>query len=207
MADVTPEWSENNVIPQAVILDGDRRTGSLDLRGKHGAYVLPRVGRRFLGGATLTRQPRVIVTRRGSEIVSDHRAYVLELFAVTTTHIVALVISEQAVDDTQIGLSQVYATGDVLIIHAAGTIIPASSEWNKVLRLQSTTTHVLEAPLRFPHGPQPGPTERVVNQAVMYMPTWLPGGSIYDIAIFNNDPNERIVAQVQAQVYDNDLIV
>jgi hypothetical protein len=208
----TPSWSEalvvgNEAYPRTVSLArGSAAWGALDLRGKHGAYLFPRVGRS--GTTVLTTGVEVhirrILTYAGAGTLGNgHPGDIVSLTGNTLVAQSTFVNADTAAITYSLNVASTasFAVNDLLII-GGGT---AREEWARVGRITSGTVFGLDRPLQFAHTAAQADTVR--NKADVYGPIWVLGGCGIEVIFDYSDDTtgDSVWIECRAQVYDSDL--
>ena len=202
MASTTPVWNDLvSVITSAAITRPGVAAATLDLRTKFGAYLFARHGR--AGTTALTVGVQFRINRVLSNNGVEHPASLAPL----GPGLVAAANSTTVGTDSNSGQRTLKATSGTgfaagqYILIGGGT---AREEWARVARV-ATNDLILDRNLKNTHTAAQADTIR--NQADIYPPVWLPGGSVYEIIAdyeaSTTGDNNRV--EVLAQTYDSDL--
>lgn len=208
MASITPVWTDTpvTVIASQAITRPNVVTATLDLRTRFGAYLFARHGR--AGTTALTVGVQFRVNRVPGNNTIEHPASLAPLgpgltVAANSTTVDVDSASGQRV--LNVAAITGFAVGQYILI-GGGT---AREEWARVARTSAAAPRalILDRNLRFPHTAAQADTVR--NQADIYPPVWLPGGSTYEIIAdyeaSTTGDNNRV--EVLAQTYDSDSVV
>ena len=203
MATATPSWTDLvSVIASQAITRPNIVTATLDLRTKFGAYLFARHGR--AGTTALTAGVQFRVNRVPSNNAVEHPSSLAPLgpgLTAAANSTTVNVDSASGQRTLQVVSSTGFLAGHYILI-GGGT---AREEWARVARIPGATSMVLDRNLKFAHTAAQADTVR--NQADIYPPVWLPGGSVYEIIAdyeaSTTGDNNRV--EVLAQTYDSDL--
>lgn len=192
------------VAPQAVAAAAASVRGTLDLRGKFGAYLFCKIGRlttTVLAAGINVYVRRVLNNGAAGPALHPIGAQFQSQLAVTVCPTVAT--SAAAGDKTLIlssGTSM--AEADVICISDSGGTTFARTEFNIVSKVSSATLTLVNG-LEYAH--TSGQADIVSRLADVFAPMWLSGGSLYEV-IFDYSRSATggsVVVMAHAQTYDS----
>ena len=212
MAVITPVWTDGIVVvPPTKLSAGGAGwvRGTIDLRGKNGAYLFAKLGRLT---AVVLATPIDVYVRRvlnngvvNTNLPFTHPSapYFLSQVAVST----ATTVSTNAVagDKTLVlAAGAGFVKGDAICISDSGLASFGRTEFNIVSKLV-TNTLTLANPLNYDH--TAAQADVVTRLADVWAPIPLQSGSLYEV-IFDYQVSATggdIVVMAHAQTYDSDL--
>jgi len=205
---ITPSWSESTVITPQVLARGSTLRATLDLRTKHGARLLIRLGRG--GTAALTNGVDVLIRTLWNNDVAaggPHPASVSpqlsQTAAANSTTVDADSASGQAV--LNVASTTGFVAGDFICIQDSGGGV-TRLEFQRISKITNPGASGelnMDRPLAFTHTAAQADTVR--NKSDAWTP-WLPGGSLYEVIFDYGDDaaGDSVTVEVRAQTYDQD---
>lgn len=205
MAVITANWTEATVHAVQTLARNATLRATLDLRARHGAYLLPLIGRQ--GTTALTNGVDVIVRRTvANDTIAHPGAYAAFLSqavaAVSTT--CAATGNGAGVTTLTVAATTSFAVGDIILIGDPALV--ATLEWARVARIISGTALLLDAPTKLAHNDT---THAVRNKADAFGPVWCDGGATYEVIFDYGDDagGEAVTVACYAQLYDSNSSV
>lgn len=195
----TPTFLSPAPIPAVVLASGDTLgvRYTLDLKGKKGALLFVRVGRRL--NTALTRSGWVICRRTDNDaLVHPFSAYDTETFSSTTAAASSTVSSGGGSGTNTVTLVSAtgFAIGDLICLHPDDTAAERV-EFARIHAIASNTLTVDRA-FRVSHNS----ADRVTNLATLRT-IWVPGGDVWEIYAANNS-GQSLLYHVEGYTEDSD---
>jgi hypothetical protein len=194
------------VVAATTVAAGASARGTIDLRGKFGAWVFLRVG--WLGTtAPGTAALDLLVRRTINNNGVGHPGAVVARQTSTgsgSTLTSQATNASSSIADTTLSSASNWTTvgihGSVVFIGGnSGTV--SNYEWARVSKF-ATTTLTLDAPMKKAHAS----SDTVVNGADCFAPVWLAGGSVYE-CIFDygaSTTGSSVYVEALATTYDSE---
>lgn len=207
MATTTPDWTDSvDVVAAQVLTRGSTVRGTIDLRGKHGARLLVKMGRG--GTATITNGCDVLIqevinndTARAGGAHPNGIALKTQLpgTAAASTTVSADSNSAQAVLTVASGTG--FAAGDYICIQDSGGGV-TRLEFHKISKISGGTI-TLTRNLQYTHTAAQADTVR--NQADVFPRLWLDGGSLWEVIFDYGDDaaGDSVTVIATAQTLDS----
>ena len=199
-----PTWTDNvSVVSAQVLARGSTVRGTIDLRGKLGAYLHVSIGRG--GTAALTNGVEVLVRRvlnnDGAGGVHPGTWALLKsgTTAASSTTVSSDSDSGQAVLTVSSGTG--FAAGDVICIQDSGGGV-TRLEWARISKVSGGTL-TLDRNLTYTHTSAQADTVR--DNSDCFPPTWLDGGSLYEVIFDYGDDaaGDSVTVRAVAQTLDS----
>lgn len=205
MATTTPSWTDNvSVIAAAVLARGSTTRGTLDLRSKHGAYILAKVGR---GGTTALTNGVNFICRRvlnnDTAAAGGVHPVMFDFLGSSAAANSTTVNSDSNSGQAALNVASItgFAAGDTICIQDAGGGV-TRLEWHRVAKT-ATGILTLDRNLQYTHTAAQADTVR--NKADVFAPFWIDGGSLYECIFDYGDDSAGDSATVacHAQTLDS----
>jgi hypothetical protein len=208
-ATITPTFTGDggNVLGAGVLARGSTARGTLDLRTAFGAYLFVKVGRggtTAIAGGTLVGvkvQVRRVLNNDTAMPGGVHPAGSPALLSGTVAAAATTVAADSAAGQPNLNVALItgFASEDVICIQDAGGGV-TRLEFHRVSKT-ATGILTLDRNLQFAHTAAQADTVR--NQASVFSPIWLLGGSLWECIVDYGDATagESITYQVLSQTY------
>lgn len=204
----TPTYTDAvSIIAAAVLARGSTARGTIDLRGKHGAWVFAKLGR---GGTTALTNGVNFLARRvlnnDVAMAGGAHPYQFDLLSQTAAASATTVGADSAAAQNELKLASVagLAVGELLCVQDSGGGV-TRLEWVRVSKLTvaSGTGVTLDRPLQFTHTLAQADTVR--SKADVFAPFWIDGGSLWECIFDYGDDaaGESVTVHCAAQTLDS----
>lgn len=205
-----PQWSDNIIVvpAQTMARTANPVRGTLDLRGKYGAYLYLKIGR---GGTTAITNGVDLLVRRvvnnGTQgtVAAVHPGGVSLLSSTTAASATTCATSDSPAGGYVLNVASVtgFASEDIICIQDSGGGV-TRLEWARVSKT-ATGVITVDSPLLFSHTAAGADTVR--NKADVFDPIWLDGGSLWEVIFDQGNASggtsEAITLMAQAQTWDS----
>lgn len=192
----TPSFLSPDPVPVAVLTAGTIGTAySLDLRGKWGAWLYARIGRRV--ATALTRSAYVAVrTTDDTLIIHPGTAYDRPSGVAAAASTTVASGGASGANTVVLTSASSFAVGDTICLHSDDSSANRV-EFARIVSISSNTLTV-ERNFLVSHSA----ADRVTTQADVFDRLWLPGGDQYSILPVNNS-GQDLVFHVAGATFDS----
>lgn len=208
---ITPSWTDAIVVvaPTKILAAGTPVRGTIDLRGKRGAYLFAKLGRLT---TTVLATPINVHVRRvlnngvtGTNIPFEHPtpAQFQSQIAVTVCPTVATNNQSAGSNSLDVSSGTSIVAGDIICISDSGGTTFARTEFKTVSKVTTNNLKLAEG-LDYAH--TTAQADIVSRLADVFSPIPLAGGSLYEV-IFDYSISATggdVVVMAHAQSYDQD---
>lgn len=199
MATITPTTPTFTQVQAPVVLASGTTLGTvntLDLKGKWGAYLHVRIGRRVTTALTRSAYVAVRKTDDNTQVLPSNTYDRLSSTAAAGASSTVSSGGASGTNQVTVASGTGFAAGDVICLHSDDTAA-SRVEWARVIDVTSATLTV-DRNFRTSHNSG----DRVTNGADVFAPLWLPGGDVYEITLVNNS-GQSVLAAADAEVWDS----
>jgi len=198
-------WSDNlSIVAATTLARGSSTRGTIDWRTKYGGFLFCKVGR--TGTNALTDGVSVIIRRvinnDGATAGAVHPSHILLTGGTAAANSTTINSdSNSAQNDVNVSSISGFSAGDFICIQDSGGGV-TRLEWHRVAKT-ATGVLTLDRPLLFSHTAVQADTVR--NKSDIHVPTFVDGGSLYEV-IFdycNDTSGDSVTVQALGQSFDS----
>jgi hypothetical protein len=180
---ITPSNTDTaqTIISLQTITLGSIITGTLDLRGKYGAYIFCSVGRAGTTALTAGIAWKIRRLQNAGAQHQPHSATFVGDITVASAHPTCAASGNSAASANLVTVSTGFAVGDMVFVDDTGNVGLANSEWINVSKVTSTVTHQLDQSggLQYAHN---STAAHAANHADIYGGVFVPGGCYVEVS-------------------------